>query len=85
MGASKTQTPTALGFHMPAEWEPQEAIWLSWPHKRASWPGQFRPIPYVFARIVAQISRLIRALNCARSTAARAQRLCAKAGATWQR
>ena len=42
---------------MPAEWEPQTAIWLSWPHKRASWPGLFRPVPYTFARIVAQISR----------------------------
>ena len=42
---------------MPAEWEPQTAVWLSWPHKRASWPGYFRAIPYKFAEIVAQISR----------------------------
>jgi agmatine deiminase len=42
---------------MPAEWEPQVAVWLSWPHKRASWPGFFRPIPYKFAEIVATISR----------------------------
>ena len=27
------------GFHMPAEWEPQEAIWLSWPHNKLTWPG----------------------------------------------
>jgi agmatine deiminase len=42
---------------MPAEWEPQVAVWLSWPHKRASWPGFFRPIPCKFAEIVATISR----------------------------
>ncbi|HZD44308.1 MAG TPA: nitrilase-related carbon-nitrogen hydrolase, partial [Methanomicrobiales archaeon] len=24
-------TPRRLGYHMPAEWERQEAIWLSWP------------------------------------------------------
>ncbi len=42
---------------MPAEWEPQTAVWLSWPHKRASWPGYFRPIPYKYAEIVAHISR----------------------------
>lgn len=25
-------TPSQLGFHMPAEWEEHEAIWLSWPY-----------------------------------------------------
>ena len=25
-------TPLQLGFHMPAEWEEHEAIWLSWPY-----------------------------------------------------
>ena len=50
-------TPAQLGFRMPAEWEPQDGVWLSWPHKRSSWPGHFRPIPFVFAGIVAQISR----------------------------
>lgn len=75
-------TPSALGFRMPAEWEPQVAIWLSWPHKRASWPGQFRPIPYVFAGIVAQISRFEEVrINCAAALQPRAKRLCVKAGA----
>ncbi len=71
---------------MPAEWAHQAAIWLSWPHKRASWPGQFRPIPYVFAGIVAQISRFeaVR-INCAAALQPRAQRLCAKAGADMER
>ena len=76
------QTPAQLGFRMPAEWEPQTAIWLSWPHKRASWPGQFRPIPYVFAGIVTQISRFEEVrINCAAALQPRAWRLCAKAGA----
>lgn len=26
-----TNTPTALGYRMPAEWEPHAATWLSWP------------------------------------------------------
>ena len=42
---------------MPAEWEPQAAVWLSWPHKRRTWPGHFQGIPETFARIVAAISR----------------------------
>lgn len=71
---------------MPAEWEPQVAIWLSWPHKRTSWPGQFRPIPYVFAGIVAQISRFEEVrINCASALQPRAIRLCAKAGADMAR
>jgi hypothetical protein len=48
--AKAPQTPAALGYRMPAEWEPQEAVWLSWPHNRETWPGNFRPIPaQVFA------------------------------------
>src|SRR5580704_8394156 len=29
-------TPRALGFRMPAEWEPHEATWIAWPHNRAA-------------------------------------------------
>ncbi|OFV98037.1 MAG: hypothetical protein A3F68_04400 [Acidobacteria bacterium RIFCSPLOWO2_12_FULL_54_10] len=31
-------TPKELGFHMPAEWEPHSAVWLSWPHDEVSYP-----------------------------------------------
>src|SRR5215469_1802813 len=79
-------TPAALGFRMPAEWEPQDAIWLSWPHKRASWPGQFRPIPYVFAQIVAHISyRENVRINCAAALQPRTKKLCDRAGADMSR
>lgn len=86
MVATPSPPPAAQGFRMPAEWEPQAAIWLSWPHKRASWPGQFRPIPYVFARIVAAISRFQEVrINLAASGQPRARRLCAAAGADMAR
>ncbi len=77
-----TRSPAQLGFRMPAEWEPQAAVWLSWPHNRATWPGQFRPIPGVFAGIVARISQFepVR-INCAAPLQPRAQRLCVQAGA----
>ena len=75
-------TPASLGFRMPAEWEPQEAVWLSWPHKRASWPGMFRPIPGVFAGIAAAISRRQKVrINIARPLQARALGLIRRAGA----
>ena len=71
---------------MPAEWEPQEAVWLSWPHKRASWPGHFRPIPYKFAEIVAKISRFQQVrINIARPLQARAMALITRAGAVLER
>lgn len=74
-------TPSELGFRMPAEWEPQEAVWLSWPHNYATWPGKFRPVPYNFARIVETISRFqpVR-INAAKKLHARARRLCDRAG-----
>ncbi len=86
MARAKQATPAALGFRMPAEWEPQEAIWLSWPHKRASWPGRFRGIPGVFATIVAHISRFegVR-INCADRLQTRAKALCRRAGADMRR
>ena len=42
---------------MPAEWETQEAIWLSWPHNKEDWPGKFVTIPWVYAEIIRYISR----------------------------
>ena len=83
---AKHGTPAAEGFRMPAEWEPQVAVWLSWPHNYKTWPGQFRPIPYVYAEIVKQISRFEEVrISCAKPLQARAKRLCAKAGAEMSR
>jgi len=45
---------------MPAEWEPHEATWLSWPHELTDWPGKFAPIPWAFAEIVRHLSRVER-------------------------
>lgn len=50
------ETPRALGYRMPAEWEPHEATWLSWPHKKESWPGAFEPIPGVFVEITRRLA-----------------------------
>ena len=32
------KTPAVSGYRMPAEWEPHDAIWLSWPHDRVTFP-----------------------------------------------
>ncbi|WP_292346541.1 agmatine/peptidylarginine deiminase, partial [Methanoregula sp. PtaB.Bin085] len=31
-------TPRNRGFHMPAEWEPHDAVWISWPHNELTFP-----------------------------------------------
>jgi agmatine deiminase len=80
--ADEKLPPGLAGFRRPAEWEPQEAIWLSWPHRRATWPRHFRPIPAKFAEIVACISRFEKVrVNLARPLQARARSLINRAKA----
>ncbi len=44
------------GFSMPAEWAPHRGTWLSWPHKEASWPGRFGPVPAIFGEMVRHLA-----------------------------
>ncbi|MBL8242271.1 MAG: agmatine deiminase family protein [Bryobacterales bacterium] len=44
-------------WRMPAEWEAHEGTWLGWPHEKSDWPGKFAPIPYVYGKIMARLSR----------------------------
>jgi len=55
--SSESKTPTALGYRMPAEWEPHEATWIAWPHNREDWPGKFQAIPWAYAEIVRHVAR----------------------------
>jgi agmatine deiminase len=50
-------TPAELGYRLPAEWEPHAATWLAWPHRRATWLGDFAEIPRVFAAVARLVSR----------------------------
>ena len=54
--ADDRAVPAALGFRMPAEWEPHAATWLAWPHKEESWPGNFAPIPDVWVQMVRAVA-----------------------------
>lgn len=49
---SETQTPKSLGYRMPAEWEPQEAVWLSWPHNEETWPGMLNDVKESYVQFV---------------------------------
>jgi agmatine deiminase len=54
---SSSKLPFALGYRMPAEWEPHASTWLAWPHFRGDWPGKFEPIPWVYAEIIRNLAR----------------------------
>jgi agmatine deiminase len=41
---------------MPAEWAPHRGTWLSWPHKEASWPGRFEPVPRIIAELIRHLA-----------------------------
>ena len=40
------------GYRLPAEWEPHAATWIAWPHRRATFLGDFAVIPEFFARFI---------------------------------
>jgi agmatine deiminase len=49
-------TPAALGYRMPAEWEPHAATWLSWPRRETiSFPNTFDRVMPTFRRMVAAL------------------------------
>ena len=50
------QTPAALGYRMPAEWEPHAATWLSWPRRTGiSFPGAYDRVLPTFREMVAAL------------------------------
>jgi agmatine deiminase len=52
----KKNTPAALGFSMPAEWEHHEATWIGFPHNRTDWPGKIVPVYWVYGEIVRKLA-----------------------------
>jgi agmatine deiminase len=50
----KGDTPRKLGFFMPAEWEQHDAVWLSWPHNKNTFPN-LTPVEDTYVRFIAGI------------------------------
>ncbi len=69
------ETPRALGYRMPAEWEPHAATWLAWPHQQTDWPGKFASVPWVFAEIAKKLSLAERVRLIVRDRAMKKQAL----------
>lgn len=47
-----TDSPASLGFRMPAEWEPQQGVWIAFPHDPATWPGLMPAVGSVFREYI---------------------------------
>lgn len=64
-----TSESKASEVRWPAEWEPQEAVWLSWPLSPESWPGRLAELQERFGELAAVISRYVRLrINAARES-----------------
>jgi agmatine deiminase len=76
------ETPAALGYRMPAEWERHAATWLAWPHEARDWPGKLAPIPWVYGEVVRHLAagERVRILVQDATVEARARALLARVG-----
>ncbi|RIW12561.1 agmatine deiminase family protein [Algoriphagus lacus] len=50
-------TPAELGYYFPAEFAPQESMWLSWPHKEASWPGKIETVFAPYSQFIKEVAK----------------------------
>jgi agmatine deiminase len=77
----------ALGFRLPAEWEPHDATWLAWPHKASDWPGKLLTIPWVYGEIVRALApgEIVRILVASPEERRRAARVLDRAGVPRER
>ena len=46
-------------FRMPAEWEPQSAIWLAWPDNRETWPDNRVAAQLEFTALVKSLAEMV--------------------------
>ena len=84
---STPETPFALGYRMPAEWEPHAATWLAWPHEPSDWPGKFEAVPWVMAEMARHLQGGERIRVIVRNSAerGRASRALAASGVSLRR
>lgn len=41
----------------PAEWEEQEAVWFSWPHRKDTFQGKYNPVEHTFIQLLSTVAR----------------------------
>jgi agmatine deiminase len=56
------QQTSATSCRLPAEWEPQDAVLLAWPHQNSDWVDILDEVSPVYLELVRQISRFERVI-----------------------
>lgn len=54
--ASRPQDDMALGYRMPAEWEPHEGTWMAWPKDPITWPDRVPQVEKIFEEMIEALS-----------------------------
>lgn len=57
-GPGGATEPRSAGFHMPAEWHPHAATWLTWPKNAVTWPDRLVVVEEVYLdwiRLLAEV------------------------------
>ena len=50
-------TSSSTRYRMPAEWEPQQAIWFSWPTASHLWPGRMPSVQCELLRLISLLTQ----------------------------
>ncbi len=58
-------TPAADGFFMPAEFAPQDRVWMGWPHRTDTWAHGAKPAQKQYAAIARAIAEFTPVTMCA--------------------
>ena len=58
-------TPKADGFFMPAEFAPQDRVWMGWPHRTDTWAHGAKPAQKQYAAIARAIAEFTPVYMCA--------------------
>ncbi|OBX34703.1 putative agmatine deiminase [Halomonas elongata] len=53
---TSSATPAALGFSMPAEFEPHDACWMLWPQRPDNWRYGAKPAQQAFVEVATAIA-----------------------------
>ncbi len=56
MAEPETKKPAALGFRMPAEWNPHHSTWLTWPKDPETWPDRVTQVEEIYLQMISALT-----------------------------
>lgn len=52
-----SETPSSLGFSMPAEWESHDSTWLAWPYDPVTFPDRVDKVENAYLQMISALSK----------------------------